>query len=99
MCSALPIEPIVARHSLETRRTSPEGSVICAHLPSRALIVTEQPALRPICPPWPGCISTLWTDMPGGTLRSGMQLPTRGSTSSLPDMSLSPAFSPSGARM
>src|SRR5438105_12396517 len=33
MCSALLIEPLVARHSLETRRTSPEGSVIRAHLP------------------------------------------------------------------
>src|SRR5579859_3602322 len=34
MWSALPMEPMVARHSLDTRRTSPEGSVICAHLPS-----------------------------------------------------------------
>src|SRR6185503_13364261 len=43
MCSALPIAPSVARHSLETRRTSPDGRVICAHLPSRAVMTTEQP--------------------------------------------------------
>src|SRR2546421_7622855 len=37
MWSALPIEPIVARHAELTRRTSPDGRVICAHLPSRAV--------------------------------------------------------------
>src|ERR671931_2943947 len=46
MCSALPIAPMVARHSLDTRLTSPEGRVICAHLPSRAVIVIDVPALR-----------------------------------------------------
>src|SRR5215475_11818402 len=51
MCSALPIAPMVARHSLETRRTSPDGSVTCAHLPSRAVRVALVPALRHICPP------------------------------------------------
>src|SRR5580704_8303578 len=40
MCSALPMEPTVARHSDLTRRTSPDGSVICAQRPSRAVIVT-----------------------------------------------------------
>src|SRR4030088_2684296 len=54
MWSALPIVPIVARHSELTRRTSPEGSVICAHLPSRAVSVTLVPALRQSCPPRPG---------------------------------------------
>src|SRR5262245_52084511 len=54
MCSALPIAPIVARHSLETRLTSPDGRVICAHLPSRAVIVIDVPALRPSWPPRPG---------------------------------------------
>src|SRR5438105_5319662 len=44
--SALPIVPIVARQSALTRRTSPEGSVIWAHLPSRALNVALVPALR-----------------------------------------------------
>src|SRR5690349_11909632 len=39
MCSALPSAPIVARQALETRRTSPEGSVTCAHLLSRAVRV------------------------------------------------------------
>src|SRR6516164_7610674 len=46
MCSALPIMPIVARHSDDTRRVSPEGRVICAHFPSRAPRVAEVPALR-----------------------------------------------------
>src|SRR5262245_7330943 len=45
MCSALPIIPMVARHSELTRRTSPDGSVICAHLPSRAVSVAPVPAL------------------------------------------------------
>src|ERR1700733_10089494 len=48
MCSALPITPMVARHSELTRRTSPEGSVIWAHVPSRAEMVTPVPALRHI---------------------------------------------------
>src|SRR5918911_4653094 len=41
MWSALPIDPMVARHSDDTRRTSPEGSVTCAHLPSRAVKVAD----------------------------------------------------------
>src|SRR5205085_3885823 len=55
MCSGLLIEPMVARHSLETRRTSPEGRVIWAHFPSRALMFTDVPALRHSWPPRPGC--------------------------------------------
>src|SRR3954447_4056434 len=39
MCSALPIMPMVARHSELMRRTSPDGKVTCAHLPSRAVSV------------------------------------------------------------
>src|SRR5260370_42022002 len=44
--SELPIMPRVARHSELTRRTSPEGSVTCAHLPSPAVNVALVPALR-----------------------------------------------------
>src|SRR5262249_35014344 len=98
MWSALPIDPIVARQSDDTRRISPDGSVIWAHLPSRALTVALVPAERHSWPPWPGCISMLWIAMPGGIDFSGMQLPTRGSTFS-PLCTLSPAFSPCGARM
>src|SRR3989442_8621164 len=47
MWSALPMLPMVARHSDDTRRTSPEGRVTCAQLPSRAVNVAEVPALRP----------------------------------------------------
>src|SRR5262245_5732777 len=54
MCSALPIEPMVARHSELTRRISPEGRVIWAHFPSRAPRVALVPALRQSCPPRPG---------------------------------------------
>src|ERR1700690_3170027 len=46
MWSALPIAPMVARPSELTRRTSPDGNVIWAHLPSRAVRVALQPALR-----------------------------------------------------
>src|SRR5215470_18616287 len=49
MCSALPIMPIVARHSELTRRTSPDGSVTWAHFPSRAVRVADVPAERAIC--------------------------------------------------
>src|SRR5579883_1614993 len=42
-CSALLILPMVARHSELTRRTSPEGRVICAHFPSRAVTEAEVP--------------------------------------------------------
>src|SRR6266404_9984309 len=44
MWSELLIMPMVARQSDDTRRTSPDGRVICAHLPSRAVMVTEVPA-------------------------------------------------------
>src|SRR5579871_3753035 len=39
--SGLPNVPMVARHSELTRRTSPEGRVICAHGPSRAVNVAD----------------------------------------------------------
>src|SRR5438309_3262260 len=48
MWSALPIMPIVARHSELTRRTSPDGSVSCAQPASRAVRVALVPALRQI---------------------------------------------------
>src|SRR5438128_2761467 len=98
MCSALEIAPMVARQSAETRRTSPDGSVSCAQSASRAVNVALHPAERQICPPRPGCISTLWTLMPVGIRRSGRQLPTFGSASPLL-MTLASALSPSGARM
>src|SRR5260370_24185424 len=46
MCSALPTTPTVARHSLETRRTSPDRRVIWARRPSPAVGGTRVPALR-----------------------------------------------------
>src|SRR5436309_5006059 len=96
MWSALPMLPMVARHSELTRRTSPDGSVICAHLPSRAVSVALVPALRQIWPPWPGCISRLWMLMPSGICLSVMQWPTRGSADP-PLRTASPALRPSGA--
>src|SRR4051812_39451051 len=100
MCSALDTLPIVARHLADTRRTSPLGIVRSAQSFSRAWRVTPQPALRHIWPPLPGTISTLWMVMPRGTFHSGMQLPGFGSTASVsPEITLSPALSPSGARM
>src|SRR3954463_10228313 len=44
MWSALPMVPIVARHSALTRRTSPDGSVTCAHSASRAVSTAPLPA-------------------------------------------------------
>src|SRR5437763_17202414 len=49
MWSALPLEPRVARHSELTRRTSPDGSVTWAHLPSRAVREARVPAERTDC--------------------------------------------------
>src|SRR5436189_5313588 len=51
MWSALLIAPIVARHSLLKRRTSPDGNVSCAQSASRAVKVALHPAERHICPP------------------------------------------------
>src|SRR4051812_32969719 len=81
MWSGFDIVPTVARHFEWTRRTSPDGIVICAQSPSRAVSVALHPADRQICPPRPGVISTLWTDIPSGIRLIGRQLPTRGSTS------------------
>src|SRR5207237_9922522 len=81
MCSALEMAPIVARQSAWMRRTSPDGRVIWAQSASRADNVALHPADRQICPPRPGCNSTLWTVVPVGIFRSGRQLPTFGSRS------------------
>ena len=51
------------------------------------------PAERAIWPPLPGFISTLWTIVPSGMLRSGIALPGLTSTRS-PDTTLSPAPQP-----
>src|SRR3954468_19104454 len=51
MWSELPMPPRVARHWELTRRTSPEGSVIWAQGPSRAVRVARVPALRQIWAP------------------------------------------------
>src|SRR6202142_1249808 len=72
ICSALPMEPIVAQQSALTRRTSPEGKVIWAHLPSRALRVALLPALRHTWPPRPGWSSRLWMLIPSGIFRRDM---------------------------
>src|SRR5437667_6773004 len=44
MWSALPSTPIVARQLALTRRISPDGKVICAQSPSRAVKVALVPA-------------------------------------------------------
>src|SRR5262249_59978051 len=51
MWSGLLIWPIVARHSDDTRRTSPDGSVSWAQRPSPAVRVALTPALRQSWPP------------------------------------------------
>src|SRR5581483_6291222 len=48
MWSGFDIVPTVARHLALTRRTSPEGIVIRAQSPSRAVNVALQPAARQI---------------------------------------------------
>src|SRR5829696_663594 len=57
MWSGFDTDPIVARHLLDTRRTSPLGIVSWAHSFSRLVSVAEQPALRQIWPPRPGVSS------------------------------------------
>src|SRR3954467_8096557 len=49
MCSAFDTLPIVARHLLDTLRTSPLGRVSSAQSFSRALRVALHPADRQIC--------------------------------------------------
>ena len=45
-CSVLPIEPIVARQSMCTRRISPDGMRSVAHSPSFAMSWQKAPAER-----------------------------------------------------
>ena len=98
MWSGLPTMPIVARQAAGIRRTSPEGSVIWAQCPSRAVSVAPTPAERQSLAPPPGCISRLWIASPVGIFASGRQLPTFGSAVG-PVLTVIPAFSPSGAMM
>ena len=79
--SMLPTWPIVARHSVSTRRISPEGSRRWAYSPSLAMIWAPAPALRAIWPPLPGRSSMLWIIVPTGMFFSGRQLPTTMSAS------------------
>ena len=98
MWSELPTTPIVARQAAGIRRISPEGRVIWAQVPSRAVSVAETPAERTSFAPPPGCISMLWICMPVGIFDSGRQLPTLGSAAG-PFWTVIPAFRPSGATM
>ena len=89
---------MVALHSSITLRTSPDGIRTWAWAPSLAMSWPKEPALRIICPPEPGCISTLWTTVPTGIDLMGRALPGRMSTPS-PERSTSPTLTPTGARM
>jgi hypothetical protein len=97
-CSALPITPIVARHSARTRRISPDGRRSVAMSPSFAMSCTEAPAERASWPPRPGCSSTLWITVPTGIRDSGRQLPTEISASG-PLATVAPTCRRAGARM
>ena len=97
-CSALPIVPIEARHSIGTMRISPEGSRRVAYLPSLATSWIDVPAERPSCPPRPGDSSTQWTVVPVGITRSGSALPGWMSAFS-PDTTVAPTRRRAGARM
>ena len=66
--------------------------------PSFATSWIAVPAERPILPPWPGIISTLWTIVPVGIWPSAIAWPGLMSASG-PDFTVSPTFSAAGARM
>ena len=89
---------MVALQSWLIMRTSPEGMRIWTYLPSFAISWPQLPAERIIWEPRPGLISTLWSTVPSGMARSGRLLPGRMSTAS-PEMTVSPTFMPTAARM
>src|SRR5512147_2861884 len=90
--------PTTALQSMRTWRTSPDGMRIWAYLPSFAISWPKEPAERIIFAPDPGWDSTLWITVPTGMARTGSALPGRTSTAS-PERSVSPTFTPIGARM
>ena len=57
---------MVARHSARTIRISEDGRRSVTISPSLATTWMAVPAARPMRPPWPGFISTLWTTVPVG---------------------------------
>jgi hypothetical protein len=57
--SALPITPIVAKHSFRTKRISLDGNLKVTYLPSFASIFALVPAALTICPPRLGTNSML----------------------------------------
>src|SRR6202000_3193406 len=65
-CSELPTSPTVARHSMDTRRISPDGMRSVAYAPSLASHWAAEPADRAIFAPPPGRISIAWMIVPVG---------------------------------
>lgn len=62
----LPTCPTVAKQFLDIKRTSPEGNLNVADLPSFAISFATAPAALANCPPFPSVISMLCMAVPKG---------------------------------
>ena len=70
--------PIVAIHVVRINRVSPDGNLIVANLPSRAISWAKAPALRAMVAPCPGRSSIQEIIVPKGMFSKGMAFPISG---------------------
>ena len=83
-------------HVTNIKRVSPEGNLIVANFPSRAISCANDPALRAIEAPLPGLNSIFDIIVPNGISDRNKALPISG-LAFLPDKTNCPTFKPLGA--
>ncbi|VAI53242.1 unnamed protein product [Triticum turgidum subsp. durum] len=94
----LPTCPTVAKQFWDTKRTSPDGNLKVADLPSFAMSFATTPATLANCPPLPHVISMLCMVVPKGIALKGRAFPIDIGTF-VPEIIVSPIIAPLGCKI
>ncbi|VAH75128.1 unnamed protein product [Triticum turgidum subsp. durum] len=94
----LPTCPTVAKQFWDTKRTSPDGNLKVADLPSFAMSFATAPAALANCPPLPRVISMLCMAVPKGIALKGRAFPIDIGTF-VPETIVSPIIAPLGCKI
>ncbi|VAH75127.1 unnamed protein product [Triticum turgidum subsp. durum] len=94
----LPTCPTVAKQFWDTKRTSPDGNLKVADLPSFAMSFATAPAALANCPPLPRVISMLCMAVPKGISVKGRAFPIDIGTF-VPETIVSPIIAPLGCKI
>ncbi|VAI42932.1 unnamed protein product [Triticum turgidum subsp. durum] len=96
--ATLPTCPTVAKQFWDTKRTSPDGNLKVADLPSFAISFATAPAALANCPPLPCVISMLCMAVPKGIALKGRAFPIDIGTF-VPETIVSPIIAPLGCKI